>query len=99
MENNRFEIRTSAPNVKVSWQVTGVRQDAYAKANPLIVEQEKSAKERGYYVHPELYGASKEHGIAWARYPAAMRQVKRKAPPQAPKLQPSKLQQVKASSK
>jgi hypothetical protein len=37
IENNRFEIGTSAPNVKVSWQVTGVRQDACAKAHPLVV--------------------------------------------------------------
>ena len=42
IENNPFEIRTSAPNVKVSWQVTGIRQDAFAKAHPLAVEQEKT---------------------------------------------------------
>jgi len=35
IESNRFEIRTNAPNVKVSWQVAGVRQDAYAKSHPL----------------------------------------------------------------
>src|SRR5208337_3603663 len=60
IEHNQFEIRTSAPNVKVSWQVTGVRQDAYAKANPLVVEQEKDARLRGFYIHPELYGAPEE---------------------------------------
>lgn len=42
--------------VKVSWQVTGVRQDAYAKAHPLVVEQDKPVAERGYYLHPELFG-------------------------------------------
>ena len=76
MENNRFEIRTSVPNVKVSWQVTGVRQDAYAKANPLVVEQEKEARLRGFYIHPELYGAPAEKQIEWARHPQMMKRIK-----------------------
>ncbi len=76
MENNRFEIRTSVPNVKVSWQVTGVRQDAYAKAKPLVVEQEKEARLRGFYIHPELYGAPPEKQIEWARHPQMMKKIK-----------------------
>src|SRR5262249_21488368 len=27
--DNHFRIKTSVPNVEVSWQVTGIRQDAY----------------------------------------------------------------------
>jgi hypothetical protein len=76
IEQNQFEIRTSAPNVKVSWQVTGVRQDAYAKANPLVVEQEKDARLRGFYIHPELYGAPEEKQIEWARHPQMMKKMK-----------------------
>ena len=75
IENNRFEIRTSAPNVEVSWQVTGVRQDAFAKAHPLVVEQEKDARLRGFYIHPELYGAPPEKQIEWARHPQMMKRV------------------------
>jgi hypothetical protein len=75
IENNRFEIRTSAPNVEVSWQVTGVRQDAYAKAHPLVVEQEKDARLRGFYIHPELYGAPPEKQIEWARQPQMMKKM------------------------
>ena len=60
--------------MKVSWQITGVRQDAYAKAHPLQVEEEKSEKERGFYIHPELFGAPREKGILWATAPAAMKQ-------------------------
>jgi len=75
IENNRFEIRTSAPNVEVSWQVTGVRQDAYAKANPLVVEQEKDDRLRGFYIHPELYGAPPEKQIEWARHPQMMKRI------------------------
>jgi len=76
IENNRFEIRTNAPNVKVSWQVTGVRQDAYAKAHPLVVEQQKDARLRGFYIHPDLFGAPPEKQIEWARHPQTMKQIK-----------------------
>jgi trimeric autotransporter adhesin len=55
IENNRFDIKTDKPHVKVSWQVTGVRQDPYAKANPLIVEREKPAAEQGLLLHPEVH--------------------------------------------
>jgi len=76
IENNQFEIRTSAPGVKVSWQVTGVRQDAYAKAHPLVVQQEKQARMRGFYIRPELYGAPAEKQIEWARHPQMMQKIK-----------------------
>jgi hypothetical protein len=76
ISENRFKIAGGAPGVEVCWQVTGVRQDSFAKANPLIVEQPKSADERGYYIHPELYGASEERGIEWARHPQLMRQLR-----------------------
>lgn len=76
IENNRFEIRTNVPNVKVSWQVTGVRQDAYAKAHPLVVEQEKQARLRGFYIHPDLFGAPPEKQIEWARHPQTMKRIK-----------------------
>jgi hypothetical protein len=54
--NGQFRIMTNASHVEVSWLVTGVRQDAYAKAHPLVIEEEKPASERGHYTHPELYG-------------------------------------------
>ena len=38
---------TPAAKVKVSWQVTGIRQDAYAEAHPMKVEQDKPAGFRG----------------------------------------------------
>ena len=36
-----FGIKTDKPNVKVSWQRTGVRQDAYANAHRVIPEVPK----------------------------------------------------------
>jgi hypothetical protein len=61
--------------VKVSWQITAVRQDAYAKAHPLVVEQAKPTTERGYYMHPELYGQPAEKQTEWARHPEQMRRM------------------------
>ena len=58
IKNNVFTIQTSKPAVKVSWQVTGVRHDAYADAHRIPVEEEKPRQERGHYLHPELFGGS-----------------------------------------
>ncbi|HEV2721201.1 MAG TPA: hypothetical protein VG323_14355, partial [Thermoanaerobaculia bacterium] len=54
--NNRFTIRTDRPNVKVSWQVTGIRHDAWADAHRIKVEEEKPPDEQGYYLAPEVAG-------------------------------------------
>ena len=56
VEQNRFEIRTSSPKVEVSWQVTGIRQDAWAERNRIPVELDKAGDERGKFLHPEAHG-------------------------------------------
>src|ERR1039458_1638336 len=60
--------RWGAPGMKVSCQVTGVRRDAFAQANPLAVEVEKPANERGFYINPALYGQPEEKQIEWGRF-------------------------------
>ncbi|MGC9399008.1 MAG: hypothetical protein ACP5HM_07710 [Anaerolineae bacterium] len=55
IQNNQFVIQTDQPNVKVSWQVTGVRQDLWAEAHPFEDEEEKPPEEQGTYLHPDLY--------------------------------------------
>lgn len=80
---NRFSIKTDKPNVEVCWQVTGVRQDAYARTHPLQVEVDKPAGERGYYIHPELYGAPEERQIQWAQHPETMKRLKEQRETQA----------------
>lgn len=47
LEKHQFQIAGGKPGMKVSWQVTGVRHDAYAEANPMNVEVEKPASARG----------------------------------------------------
>ena len=76
ISNEHFRIAGGVPGTKVSWQVTGVRKDAYAKAHPLVIEQLKNARERGHYIHPELYGAPEERDVEWARNPAWTKYVK-----------------------
>jgi hypothetical protein len=76
VRGNRFIIRTSAPSVEVSWQVTGVRSDAAMRKHAFKAEQEKPARERGTYLNPEAYGQVEERGIEWARHPELMRQMK-----------------------
>ena len=60
---NRFAIRTDEPNTKVSWQVTGIRQDAWAERNRIPVELDKADAERGKYLHPEAHGAPDDKRI------------------------------------
>jgi hypothetical protein len=67
ISNHQFQIKTNAPNVEVSWQVTAVRQDAYARAHPLITEVAKTGDERGRYLHPVEHGVPKSLGIDEAR--------------------------------
>jgi hypothetical protein len=64
--NNRFTIQTDKPNVKVSWQITGIRHDAYAKAYPIPVEEDKPPSERSRYLSPELFGQPKSRSISSA---------------------------------
>ncbi len=66
---NEFTIRTDKPGVEVSWQVTGIRQDAWANAHRIPVEEEKPEKERDHYIHPELFNQPPEKSIEWAKHP------------------------------
>jgi hypothetical protein len=76
IKGNRFLVRTNAANVKVSWQVTGIRQDAWANKNRIKVEVEKSERERGYYLHPEVFNQPQEKSIEWALHPEMMQKLK-----------------------
>jgi hypothetical protein len=50
--------------MKVSWQVTGIRQDPWANVNRIQVEEDKPDKEKGYYTYPDLYEQPPEKGIS-----------------------------------
>lgn len=43
IQGNSFLIAGGRPGLKVSWQVTGIRHDAYADTHRIVVEQDKPA--------------------------------------------------------
>ncbi len=72
--NSRFKIAGGTSGMKVSWQVTGIRKDPWANANRIQVEEDKPDKERGYYLHPDLYGQPEEKGISHLLFPKDKRE-------------------------
>lgn len=80
MKDRKFAIRTSAPNTKVSWQVTGIRKDPWAEKNRIQVVEEKNRYEKGTYQSPEAYGLPAERGLG---YRLEHRTWETQAPPKA----------------
>lgn len=66
IKGNSFTLRSSAPRTEISWQVTGIRKDAFANAHRIPVEQDKPADERGRFLHPELFGRAADRAIRHA---------------------------------
>jgi hypothetical protein len=77
--NHQLTIKTDKPNVEVSWQVTGIRQDAWANAHRIPVEVAKAQADRGLYLHPGLFGAPPEKSIALAHHPMILKVQKQEA--------------------
>lgn len=69
ISNNCFKISGGKGGMEVSWQVTGIRRDPYADKNRIVVEEDKSLEEKGYYLHPEAYGLPREKSIETVRNP------------------------------
>lgn len=63
LDGREFRIRTDEPEIEVYWQITGIRDDAYARANPTPVVEPKSESERGKYLHPEVHGKAEDKRI------------------------------------
>ncbi|HOO99020.1 MAG TPA: hypothetical protein PLV06_06455 [Bacteroidales bacterium] len=63
VSNNKFQIAGGKPGLKVSWQITGIRKDAFAEKNRIQVEEYKNPDERGKYMHPGLFGQPESKGI------------------------------------
>jgi hypothetical protein len=73
--HNRFRIAGGEAGTKVSWQVTGIRQDAWAAKHRIPVEEDKAELERGHYLHPELFDQPEEKSVEWVRHPTMMKQM------------------------
>ena len=60
---NTFEIASSIPNIEVSWQVTGIRHDAWAEKNRIPNSVDKVGAEKGKLLHPEAFNQPVGRGV------------------------------------
>ncbi len=63
ISHNRFTIQTDEPKVRVSWQVTGIRHDAWANAHRIKVVTNKTGAARGKYLTPGAFGKPQSMAI------------------------------------
>jgi len=64
IRGSRFMIAGGTGGMEVSWQVTGIRKDAYAEKYRIPVEESKPVAERGRYLHPEAFVLPKDMGVS-----------------------------------
>jgi len=65
VSNNKFEIATSIPNVKVSWEVKGVRNDARMKQHPFVAEEIKTGAQKGKYWDPASHNQPESMSVSY----------------------------------
>jgi hypothetical protein len=63
VSGDRFVIAGGSPGLTVCWQVTTARDDAWARRNPLRVEQLKKRADQGRYLDPVTLGKPRSMGI------------------------------------
>ena len=78
IQQGHFRIAGGRRGTKVSWQITGIRKDPWALANPLRVEETKIRGERGKYRHPEVHGKSDELSLRWLHHPHLLRNLQKR---------------------
>ncbi len=78
--NNHFQIAGGSPGLRVSWEVKGVRNDPWVRANGAPAVMDKPAEFQGLYLHPELYGLPNE----FAEHPSVPAQVYQPSSVQSP---------------
>jgi len=62
-----FAIAGGKLGQKVSWQITGIRRDAWAEAHRIPVEEAKPTAQRGLYLHPVEHGQPKGKSLSAAQ--------------------------------
>jgi hypothetical protein len=68
--NAQFTIAGGTPGLKVSWQVTGIRHDAWANQNRIPTEEYKEPQNQGKYLNPEAFGQPRKNGIGYIESPS-----------------------------
>ncbi len=64
VNGNQFKIAGGTPGLKVSWEVSGVRNDPWMRDHPYQSVMEKTGDEKGRYYYPEGYGQPAEKSLA-----------------------------------
>jgi len=63
IRSNRFKVSGGTSGLEVSWQVTGIRKDAFAEKNRILVEEMKPPELAGKYLTPDVFGKPETMGI------------------------------------
>lgn len=63
LRDGRFQIRTSAPGIEVSWEIKGTRNDRFVQEYGAPIEVEKPKDWQGLFLMPQLYGQPAERAI------------------------------------
>ena len=66
--DNKFKIAGGEAGMEISWQVTGIRNDAYARNHRIEVEVPKEGKEQGKYLFPEEHNQPESMGIRYKQH-------------------------------
>jgi hypothetical protein len=80
VRKNRFEIAGGNKGIRVSWQITASRNDAWARANPAPVVEQKPRGEKGRYFFPHLYEESRSKPLKKTLNTRLLRQIERGVP-------------------
>jgi len=97
-DKGSFEIAGGPPRQKVCWQVTGVRRDAWAKANPLRVEQSRASARSAapiVSVADVKRAAARAETAGKAMHADAKARRKAQRPPPAPMAAAAKIERPK----
>jgi len=79
LHGGAFSIGGGNAGQEVSWQLTGIRQDAWADAHRIPVEEQKPAAERGLFLHPTEHGQAAAKGIDEVHNAAMKARAKKEA--------------------
>ncbi len=63
INNGQFKIAGGNPNMEVSWTVYAERNDLYLQKYPNAKAVEVEKRQKGKYIHPELYGQPEEKSM------------------------------------
>jgi len=76
IKNNRFKISGGTANLEISWQVTGIRNDAYAQKYRVPVEEQKEKEYIGQYLQPEAYDLPYEKSYDFIKISNKLEKIK-----------------------